>query len=180
MSRHLIYLIGEPGAGKSTIMAAATAHYTRIKIDKPLAHEYLLDGDEAIALELGYHRPLFSGTDTLGMSAINAAEELLATQPFPLVLAEGARLANLRFLTTATQLGYNVHLHLITSRNAPQRRINRGTTQNPSWIKGATTRANNLWQATEHLPHITRTTLNTDPPNTSTQELLNTVERTLL
>lgn len=174
MNRHLIYLIGEPGSGKTTLMRAATAEYPRIEFAKPIAHEMLFNpAGLAVAIELGKNRPPFSGTDTLGMSAITAAEHLIRTTYVPVILAEGARLANNRFLTNAHQYNYQIHLILITSQHAPQRRQQRGTTQNPAWIKGATTRANNLHQNNRN-PKFTYTTINTDntdTPTTPTQQL---------
>src|SRR5947208_9892815 len=103
----LIYLIGAPGSGKSTVMAAATAHLHRTALPGRPARDLLTDTTGPIAVELGARRGSFSGTDALPMDAVRHAEAWLRdTHPgAPLVLGEGARLGNARFLQAAVQAG---------------------------------------------------------------------------
>lgn len=157
----LVYLSGEPGVGKSTLMRQITEDWTRIYMPKemggPPCRDLLFDHArpaQAVAVELGRIRDTFSGTDALPSSVIGEAELWLtsgrAAREAPLVLAEGARLANRRFLTCAVTTGYRVQLlHLSGLALAAQRRATRARTlgkpeQNPSWVKGRRTAAANL------------------------------------
>lgn len=149
---NLIYLIGPPGAGKSTAMHNATATLTRLPLpkDQHPARDTLLHHGELAAVELGQHRDTFPGTDTLPMSIINRAIPYLADPPEqpPLILAEGARLANKRFLTAAAEHCQHVHLIYLDNPHADTWRATRaqqlGKTQNESWAKGRATAARNL------------------------------------
>jgi hypothetical protein len=163
--RALVYLVGEPGAGKSTLMRRATVNLARLKVDKPLAHELLIDArsGSVVGCELGYNRGTFSGTDALGMSAVVPAEALLASPPAPLVLGEGARLGVRRFLQAAVSLGYDVTLVYLTTPHAAAQRERRGAGQSESWVKGAATRARNLADAA--IPGVRRVDIDGSRPD---------------
>lgn len=162
----LIYVSGPPGAGKSTLMAHLTRHCHRIDVPAPVPHDVLLlptahgvTNPTTLALELGRRRAAFSGTDALAMNIISKAEEFLAglARPYGLVLAEGDRLANSRFLGTAANLGWAVTLiHLSADREILDARCaQRGSEQSESWRRGRFTKAANLVAATR----LTRTTV---------------------
>jgi hypothetical protein len=157
----LLYLSGEPGIGKSALMAELTKRWTRLPVNpgpNAPARDWLLsDGarlSSIVAVELGKRRDSFSGTDALPQTAILAAEAYLrsgqAAEETSLLLAEGARLANRRFLTAARDSGWRVILaHLVGARAASVRRSARADAlgvpeQNPSWVKGRRTAAANL------------------------------------
>jgi hypothetical protein len=157
----LVYLSGEPGVGKSTLMREVTAGWERIYLPKEpdaAPHRDLLFHRDhpgvCCAVELGRVRDSFSGTDALASDCINEAEAWLRTgkaaRESALVLAEGARLANRRFLTAAVESGYRVQLlHLSGLSLAASRRANRARVlgkpeQNASWVKGRRTAAANL------------------------------------
>jgi hypothetical protein len=158
--RRLVYLSGEPGVGKSTLMREATSCWQRLPLPKDPGRAPARDllGDIATgriaAVELGRQRDTFSGTDALPSNCIDDAETWLrsgqAARHAPLLLAEGARLANRRFLTAAVESGYRVDLlHLSGMAVAAERRANRARMlnrpqQNPSWVKGRRTAAANL------------------------------------
>lgn len=145
MTRSLIYVVGEPGAGKSTAVAQATEGFTRYPTKLPIAHDLLVDHNSRIAaIELGARRETFSGTDALPMNAITKAEQLLVHPPAPVVIGEGARLGVRRFLEHAVSLGYEVTLYHLTTPHAAEQRGKRGAAQKESWVKGAATRAANL------------------------------------
>jgi hypothetical protein len=159
--RVLLYMSGEPGAGKSTLMAELTRGLYRVPLppaaDAPardLLRQPLGALMEDVAVELGRRRDSFSGTDALPQTAITAAETYLrsglAERETTLLLAEGARLANGRFLRAATATGWTVVLvHLHAPAAAAERRAKRAAElgkpeQNPSWVKGRATAARNL------------------------------------
>jgi hypothetical protein len=148
----LVYVIGEPGVGKSTAMRMATEGLQRAPIPGAPVREVLLHPVTAVVagIELGRRRPGgFSGTDALPMNAVVAAEEYLvsgrAADETRLLLGEGARLGNRRFLAAAADAGWAVNLvTVIGPETAIRRRQARGTHQNPAWVKGAATSAARL------------------------------------
>jgi hypothetical protein len=147
----LVYLIGAPGVGKSTVMAELTEGLPRVPRSEPFAHDWLherIDGflKPPVAVELGARREAFSGTDALGMAVNPRACEWIGLAPAPLVLGEGDRLANARFLGAAQRAGYAVTLAYLVagSKTLEQRRAARGSTQSEQWIKGRVTKADNL------------------------------------
>lgn len=149
--RQLIYLVGAPGAGKSTLMWELTSRWTRTPAPEGLTRDYLLDPQTSAleAVELGKRRPHFSGTDALGQSVIATAIHWMINQAeVDLVFAEGARLGNRRFLSACAAAGYLVilghleHPQIADWRLAREREL--GRTQNLSWVQGRTTAARNL------------------------------------
>jgi hypothetical protein len=149
----MIYLVGGPGAGKSTLMAALTAGRERLTVEQPVAHDLLIDPvtGEAGALEIGRRRPAFSGTDALASSIIERAVPWIGTRPARLVLGEGARLGNARFLSAAVAAGYAVTLAWLTHGSQEDWRRGRaaalGKEQNPSWVAGRVTASARLAQS---------------------------------
>lgn len=168
MSPRMIYLAGQPGSGKSTLMAKLTAPYDRHSIapcpNYPVAHDVLTEPITAavIGVELGRRRTLFSGTDSLPSSIIEKAIPWIATVPYPLILAEGARLANLRFIKAAVDAGYSVDLALLDHDDADVWRAKRvkkiGREQNAEWVKGRLIASRNLADKLGDNPavHVTR------------------------
>lgn len=151
MTAQLIYLVGQPGAGKSTLMASLTEEYDRVPgMDNGLAMDELVNpatGD-ILGVEIGKRRELFSGTDALPSSIIDKAAPWISGVPYPLVLAEGARLANRRFLDAALDAGYHVTLVLLDHDDVTAWHTKRteaiGREQNPSWVKGRLSASRNL------------------------------------
>lgn len=144
----LLYLVGPPAAGKSTLMAALTAGAARSAVDRPVPHDIMAGG---AAAEVGRRREEFSGTDALGMAVNPLAISWVATAPFPLLLAEGARLANKAFLYAALTAGYRVTLALLDTDQATldRRCAERGSHQSVSWRRGAATRARRIAETME-------------------------------
>lgn len=162
MTHRLLYLIGAPGSGKSQLMARLTQDFDRHSIGAaehyPVAHDVLTDRPEGkiVGVELGVRRELFSGTDALPSSIIEKAIPWVQAKPYPLILAEGARLANKRFLNAAVEAGYDLTLALLDHaevddwRKARSKKI--GRAQNASWVKGRSTADHNL---AEHFGQLT-------------------------
>lgn len=153
-SLRLLYLIGEPGVGKTTAMGALTAPMKNLGVldmPPPARTVYGNQAGEVVAVELGRRRRNgFSGTDALAMNIIAVAERYLtsgrAAAETSLLLAEGARLANARFLSTAVAAGWEVHLALMADTAlAARRRSDRRSTQNEAWVRGRATAAARLF-----------------------------------
>lgn len=160
MEKTLVYLVGEPGAGKSTALREAFAGYTRTEVRVGACPMMALvrsfwsgRGLPARAHELGRDRPGgFGGTDALSMSIAPRALEAMGVAD-GLIVAEGDRLAHNRFLSGCSGLGWRVRVLALTTPPymAAGRRAGRGGGQNEAWVKGRRTKAvrlARLWQAT--------------------------------
>jgi len=150
------YLIGSPGAGKSTLMTELTRGLPFIEGKVGLvAFKHYRDADgRTVAAELGAPHPLFPGTDRLSMAVSPDAIAWVQAAPAPVVIGEGDRLATRPFLEAFAEAcdgGFTL-LWLDTPENtARARSAARGTAQNEGWQKGRRTKVNNLAAA---LPHV--------------------------
>jgi ribose 1,5-bisphosphokinase PhnN len=142
----LVYIVGAPGAGKTTLMAELTRNCSRSPADGAVPYDLLSIGNRHVAVEMGKHRPGFAGTDAMSMSIQPVAEKWIAGHPHPLVLGEGMRLANMKFFNAAADAGYTVKVVMIAIEESvlESQRAARGAQQNEQWLKGATSRARNL------------------------------------
>lgn len=146
----LVYLIGPPGVGKTTALAAAIRRPVHhIETCKPVdgrpglkCRVYEPPGDIA---QLGVDREGFGGTDTLPMSISPVAIEFLRCRAYEIV-AEGDRLAHMGFLVAGRQFGYDVTLIELKASDATleARRAARGSDQNPAWLAGRQTKVARL------------------------------------
>jgi energy-coupling factor transporter ATP-binding protein EcfA2 len=144
----LLYIVGEPGSGKSTLVDHLTRGVPYRELEKPFAYRLYSCG----VFELGKRRPDYPGTDALSMSVQPRVLGWLETHAPPRVLAEGARLGNKSFLGAAKEIGYRVTVVLLKGKQAADlhRRI-RGSTQSAEWVDGRRTAAYNVaeaWDAT--------------------------------
>lgn len=152
----LLYVIGEPGIGKSTAVAGLLAPYAEWEVSKPIAHRLFTD-DRArlVAIALGKSRAGFPGTDTLPMNVMpRACEWIGATSPHDLVIGEGDRLASPKFWTAAERAGHRVGLVALTASPevASERRARRGSVQQDAWLTGRMTRVRNTIR--DHGPEV--------------------------
>lgn len=149
------YLIGVPGSGKSTLLRTITAGLDTSWERRPLAHALYWRGTNLAGAQLGAHHPHFPGTDRLSMSVQPTAIALVAARPWPVVIAEGDRLATNAFLTalrdhsdTFTLLYLNTPDQLAAERRATRS----ASTPTAAWLQGRTTKVRNLtttWPHTE-------------------------------
>jgi hypothetical protein len=142
----LIYITGAPATGKSTLMAQITKGCERQPRSGPPAHDVLTTHGGIVGAELGVRRERYSGTDALPLNIQPRALTWLAQMPYRVVLGEGQRLGNYGFLSEAMNTGYRVTLiHLVADEvTLDARRAERGSAQDPRWMKGASTQAANL------------------------------------
>jgi hypothetical protein len=138
---NLLYVIGEPGAGKSTLVAYLTRGLWKREESSPFAHLVYACG----VVELGRRRAEFGGTDALSM-AVQPQVLSWAEMTLPkLVIGEGARLGNLSFMTSMAAIGYDVHLVALegSEQAALQRRL-RGGGPGEDFAKGQRTKVANV------------------------------------
>jgi energy-coupling factor transporter ATP-binding protein EcfA2 len=165
--KELVYLIGEPGAGKSTLMCALTDQCARLSRRRPFAHDLLVRSREVVAVELGRRRAAFSGTDALALSVEPAARSWIAGTDSAVVLGEGDRLATAGFLDAATEAGFTVTLvHCAPSEAvAHERRRLRGSPQDATWVRGRRTKTARLAERAPSRGWRLLTDPCTDPPD---------------
>lgn len=163
MSRHLLYIIGVPGSGKSTLVAELVKGRASWVESKPFVHTLYEDG----LIQLGREREGRSGTDALSMSAQPNVVAALETGMWPRVIGEGDRLTNGKFFEAAREAGYRVDVVLLDAPPdvAAFRRGERGSTQSDSWLKGRETKI-------EGLRGMASLTLNAELPVTALARML--------
>ena len=146
------YLVGVPGAGKSTLMRHLTASVPYVLERRPLAHLVYLGEGRATGVQLGAPHEAYGGTDRLSMSVQPTAVEfvtwLAVAAPEVAVIAEGDRLANGRFLDA---LGGDLVWLDTPEDEAQRRRAGRGSHQNERWLAGRATKVRRL---VGHRPHV--------------------------
>jgi hypothetical protein len=149
----LVYLIGAPGAGKTTLMQALVAKCQPYRALRPFGFTVLACPDKSEAAMLGITREGgFSGTDALSMSVQPKVEDWMRTAPYELVLGEGDRLGNVKFLSAMLNLNWRVNVaHLIASPDLLDIRCaERGSNQSATWRSGRATKVRRVgeWAAT--------------------------------
>jgi hypothetical protein len=139
--KHAMYVIGEPGIGKTTLVQELTAGVDYETTENPFAMR-VYDGPVTY---LGKRRGTFSGTDALSMDVIGKVEQYLEGVAPPYIIAEGDRLANSRFFDFLARNGYELPLYLLQADGlAERRRLLRGSVQDEKWLKGRATKVRKL------------------------------------
>lgn len=139
----LLYLIGVPGSGKSTLTRELTRGITAVQHQKPVAHiRYPACG----VIQLGALRESFSGTDAMAMNVQRMVQAFLDTRPAEYVYAEGDRLANGKFFQWCVDNGIELTVAYLDVPDTVVefRRSKRGSHQSATWLKGRTTKVAKL------------------------------------
>lgn len=147
----LIYIVGPPAAGKTTLMGELTKGLGGFNTKLGSMPVFLMDAGRVA--ELGQRRPGgFSGTDALSMSIQKTAIEFVTDPEFynVLLLGEGDRLANVSFFQAVEDS--DRPLVIVSLRVDETERVRRatqrGSNQNPTWVKGRVSKALKLgWWA---------------------------------
>ena len=138
----MIYIVGYPGSGKTTVMEKAVEGLGFSLEDKPFKHTVY----ENAAVQLGYARETYGGTDGLSLNVQPKVAEWLTECGAALVIAEGDRLANTKFFEKVQKIGWNLQVvHLKVSEITAYRRAwKRGSQFDGKWMRGRITKVNNL------------------------------------
>lgn len=149
----LLYIIGEPGAGKTTLVK----HLTRKVPSEVRTWPYVSWTHYTDKLaQLGYDRGTFGGTDALGMAAQKHVLGWIGlggttvNKSYEYVLAEGDRLANGKFFEAVKEAEVELTVVLLQASPAvlEARRSARnaliGKSQDARWLKTRETKVRNL------------------------------------
>lgn len=148
-SKHLLYIIGEPGIGKSTLVGALTSavESTTAKNGIP----YTVWSSTPLVAEIGAYRESFSGTDALAMDAQPKVCDWIEQTPYSLLLGEGDRLSTASFFEAVQRMDINLHVACLHADPAiaSDRRNTRAfelnvPAQNRTWVAGRLTKVQNL------------------------------------
>jgi P-loop Nucleotide Kinase3 len=142
--KHFLYVIGEPGSGKSTLTAALTADTVAVPLTEPFA--MLAYNTQPVVVELGRRRQSFPGTDALALNVQPKVLRWLEDTTITHVLAEGDRLANGRFFQWLIEHGWNLRVARlrVSPSTARARREERESRQDDSWVESRRTKVDNL------------------------------------
>jgi len=146
MSKHMLYIYGEPGVGKSTLVTALIGQAEPETTTEPFAWARFDNGVSYI----GAFREEFPGTDALALDVQPKVIAWLESYGPHLVLAEGDRLANAKFFLGAQRLGYTLWpVQMVGKDLAAQRRRERAQAlgrkpQDAQWVRGRVTKCNAL------------------------------------
>lgn len=140
----LIYLIGLPGCGKTTIMKGLMEG-REWKQERPAE---LLDShvsDNVRILGKYEEGQVFAGTDRLSMAVAPKAVEWMQTAPNEIIIGEGDRLNNKAFFEAAKSVGELIVIHLTVSDEERERRYaERGSDQSDKFIQTVRTKVSNI------------------------------------
>ena len=146
--KRVVYLIGPPGSGKSAIMSELVAKLgLQFGREEHICRETTVQWLGPDAWMWGKWRDAFPGTDALGMAASRYLREWIEDggEMPSLVLGEGVRLANLRFLLTLDAVRPVSVVYLWAPEEVLQARcIARNGDLKATYKTGAATRAEKL------------------------------------
>lgn len=154
-----VYILGSAGAGKSTFMDQLLSGLgaqpggleelcslpNRKNTVYLRGHRLIEPGTTREGMYLGVRRDNFPGTDGLDRASSPVGEKWLREGPgVGYVLAEGATLGTNRFLTALAETTRALVVLLAVSPEAAQIRFEqRGSSQDPTWVRATATRAAN-------------------------------------
>lgn len=148
---HMLYVMGEPGVGKSTLMDELVRDAKpREQRLEPIPHMVYLANTDRPVVELGKRTAQFPGTDALSMGIGPKAIDFVCRSRPELLLAEGDRLAYTSFFSAALAAGYGILVaYLFAPEWADKNRRHRADQlgrppQDERWVRGRRTKLANL------------------------------------
>ncbi len=140
--RHLLAIVGQPGAGKTTALRLALSGVPRTVAEDSVPPFVVYP----TGAQLGLDRPDFGGSDAYALNVQPQVIAWLRDAPFRAVVTEGDRLANSGVLQAAVDFGYGLTIAWIDTPDelAAGRRAERGSRQDAAWVRGRQTKVKRL------------------------------------
>lgn len=164
----LLYIVGIPGAGKSSVIKLLTKNLKQKIVEVPIQLRGV-NRDKTLrvvytkynrySIQLGYDRGDWSGTDALDKAIFPYMQHWLGTQDrFRFVLGEGDRFSSAKFFDWCEEIGIELTVAalVVDEEIANERRAKRDekvksvgmkrktSSQNPTWLAGRRTKVYNV------------------------------------
>lgn len=145
----VIYLLGIPGTGKTTVMREFMDRFNREwQPDRPIelldTMVNVTDDDIPVTILGKYHEgEVFAGTDRLSMAVAPKAIEWISSTPMGVIVGEGDRLTNKAFFEACGDDLTIIHL-TVSDAERKRRYEKRGSNQPESFIKTCRTKCKNI------------------------------------
>ena len=143
--KHFLYVIGEPGSGKSALVEAMVGDAEATHADVGFAVTVYAARSGIFVTEIGARREKFPGTDALAMN-VQPKVQRWTQRASGLVFAEGDRLANAKFFDWLLATGWDLVIARIRVKpeTAAARRDQRDARQDESWVESRRTKVDRL------------------------------------
>lgn len=184
MTTRFLYVIGEPGVGKSTLVRSALGPFLQ-ELGREGAPFEVWAGrvnDCSLAYLGNPHDPVFPGTDRLSMSVAPAVITWLRhvnDGRYDVILGEGDRLTSVTLFHAVAGMGYDVvvvpctSIHAADRREARRRTLPAGKAQHAAWVAGRVTKCANTARDAARIAGVTVTAeLSLDNHDTALRNLL--------
>lgn len=152
--KQIIAIGGEPATGKTTLMNLLISRLGGNQSFKKFSYGRLkgmFSVKENILIFGLYDGQMFSGTDRLSMAVMPDAVKFMESEHIgnefkdTVMIFEGDRLFNVRFLLTCRKVAPTAIMVLETSQETKdQRHIKRGDNQSEGWLRGRKTKIKNI------------------------------------
>jgi hypothetical protein len=135
-----LFVLGEPGAGKTTLVRALLGPSLILR-QKP---KWTISGEKRVVAAGHYSGATFDGADTVGYGDVQKTldywiEHLL---DYPLAIFDGDRFSHAGALERIERYASPAGVMLgVSEEAASERRLARGSKQNAAWVKGRRTKA---------------------------------------
>jgi len=140
----LIYIIGIPGTGKTTLMRSLMSEIGSNWEEERVID--LLDTEKSGKYRvLGKYKEgkIYSGTDALSMAVVPKAIEWIETKPDEIIIGEGDRLNNKSFFDAAGDDLTIIHL-TVSDTEREKRYKQRNSNQSEEFIRATKTKVKNI------------------------------------
>jgi len=147
VTRKVLWIVGEPGVGKTTVARKLLELYGEKSWEKSLPKWTGFGSEVATA---GWWRgETFDGSDTLPISQIKYSMQYWADElkHIKLAVLDGDKLANKGAVRVAVEQNAQLFaVNIIGEQQAAERRLARGSKQDETWIKGRRTKSSNFYR----------------------------------
>ena len=158
MNRLAIWVVGEPGAGKTHLVRQLLGQRPACLVDGKV--KWTVSAYDSMVAAGTYVGQPFDGADTVPYDGAKACLEFWR-DAFPdkrVTIFDGDRFSNLGVVEWVRQQVPDVECWVVLLETPPEvaqaRRVARGSAQNATWVKGRATKAVRFYDAATALPGV--------------------------